>query len=368
MLIPMEDVARKFVGQRIAVEDLLAFSVAAMRAFHISEEHARQTAEVLVAADTWGTHSHGTRQLVPLMHNVVHNALRADAQPEVVTEGPGFVLVNGNYAMPMVSSRLAMGKAMEKARTAGIAYAAVQHSGHYGAAGYYALMAAEENMIGISMSNVDVCMTVPGAKAPVIGTNPLAYAVPAGREKPVFLDIATSVVAISKVIAAKTAGQPIPEGWLVDAEGNPTTNTSTYPDQGSILPMAGHKGYGIALLIEILSGVLSGAAFLSGIKGWLQPEPEPADEGHSFIAVNVESLMPLTQFQDRMDQMIHEVRSAPRAAGAERIYLPGEMELERREVALRQGIALPDYVLINLFKIAADAGLTDKLKGMFYSS
>jgi ureidoglycolate dehydrogenase (NAD+) len=364
----MDELATQYVQQRIAVEDLMAFSIAVMRAFHISEEHARQTAEVLVAADTWGTHSHGTRQLVPLMHNVVHNALRASAEPQIIKEGSGFVLVDGNFALPMVTSRFAMHQAMEKARTAGIAYAAVQHSGHYGAAGYYALMAAEENMIGISMSNVDVCMTVPGARAPVMGTNPLAYAVPAGQEQPVFLDIATSVVAISKVIAAKTAGQPIPEGWLVDAEGNPTTDTTAYPDQGSILPMAGHKGYGIALLIEILSGVLTGAAFLSGINGWLKPEPKPADEGHSFIAINVETLMPLAQFQERMDRMIQEVRSAPRAAGADRIYLPGEMELERREIALREGITLPDYVLSNLFKVAAEANLTAQLQSMFFTA
>lgn len=357
----MANKALDYVGSRVSVDDLTGFCVSVMRAFGLSADHAQQTAEVLVTTDTWGTHSHGTRQLVPLMNNVRQGGLNADAEPQVVSEGPGFVVVDGHYAMPMVTSRLAMLSAMEKARTAGIAYGAVRHSGHYGAAGYYAVMAAEQDMIGLSMSNVDICMTVPGARAPVMGTNPIAYAVPAGNERPVFLDIATSVVAISKVIAAKTAGKPIPEGWLVDERGRPTSDTSTYPDRGAILPMAGHKGYGIALLIEILSGVLTGASFLSGIKHWLAPEPEPADEGHAFIAVNVESLMPLDQFKSRMDTMIQEVRSAPKAEGSDRIYLPGEMEWERRETAVRDGLQLPDYVLINLFSVAEQTGMTKQL-------
>ena len=357
----MSNKALEYVGSRISEENLTGFCARVMQVFGLSADHARQTAEVLVTTDTWGTHSHGTRQLLPLMHNVRKGGLFADAEPQVLTDGPGFAVVDGNYAMPMVTSRFAMQAAMDKARTAGIAYSAVRHSGHFGAAGYYAVMAAEHDMIGISMTNADICMTVPGARSSVMGTNPIAYAVPAGKERPVFLDIATSVVAISKVIAAKTAGKPIPEGWLVDERGLPTTSTDTYPDKGAVLPMAGHKGYGLALLVEILTGVLTGASFLSGIKRWLAPEPEPADEGHAFLAVNVESLMPLDQFKSRMDAMIDEVRSAPKAEGSDRIYLPGEMEWERRDAALRDGLQLPDYVLINLFAVAEQTEKTDEL-------
>ena len=357
----MSNPALEFTDARIHPDKLKSFCVKAIETSGLSREHAEQTAEVLVTTDTWGTHSHGTRQLLPLMNNVRKGGLFADAEPQIVSDGSGFAVVDGNYAMPMVTSRFAMKAAMDKARTAGIAYSAVRHSGHFGAAGYYAVMAAEQDMIGISMTNADICMTVPGARGSVLGTNPIAYAVPAGKERPVFLDIATSVVAISKVIAAKTAGKPIPEGWLVDERGLPTTSTDTYPDKGAVLPMAGHKGYGLALLVEILTGVLTGASFLSGIKRWLAPDPEPADEGHAFIAVNVESLMPLEQFKSRMDAMIHEVRSAPKAEGSDRIYLPGEMEWERRETALRDGLQLPDYVLINLFTVAEQTEMTDEL-------
>ena len=361
----MSNPALEFADARIHPDKLKSFCVEAIEASGLSRQHAEQTAEVLVTTDSWGTFSHGSRQLVPLLNNLRKGGLNAEAQPEIVDQGSGFVVVDGHFAMPMVTSRLAMQAAIDKARSAGIAYAAVRRSGHYGAAGYYAVMAADQDMIGLSMTNVDVCMTVPGARAPVIGTNPLAYAVPAGRERTVFLDIATSVVAISKVIAAKTAGKPIPEGWLVDDRGRPTTDTSTYPDKGAILPMAGHKGYGLALMIEILSGVLTGASFLSGVKPWLAPDPEPADEGHAFIAVNIESLMEVETFKARMDAMIQEVRSAPLAEGAERIYMPGEMEWERRDEAYRQGLQLPDYVLINLFNVAEQTGLTDELAARF---
>jgi ureidoglycolate dehydrogenase (NAD+) len=361
----VSDIAARYTGSRIHPRDLKRFCVRAMKACGLSDDHAEQTADVLVTTDCWGTFSHGTRQLLPLLHNVRSGGLFADAKPRVDAEGPGFALVNGNYAMPMVSSRFAMQTAIEKARTAGVAYAGVHRSGHYGAAGYYAVMAADQGMIGVSMTNVDVCMTVPGARAPVIGTNPIAYAVPAGTERTVFLDIATSVVAISKVIAAKTAGKPIPDGWLIDDHGRPTTDTSAYPDRGAILPMAGHKGYGLAILIEILSGVLTGASFLSGIKTWLAERPEPANEGHAFIAVHIESLMPRDVFGQRMDALIQEVRSAPKADGSSRIYLPGEMEWERYDAAQQHGIQLPDYVLINLFTVASQSGLTGFLAEQF---
>ena len=353
--------AQQYVGSRVNPDDLKLFCMRAMEQAGLSRRHAEQTAEVLVTTDTWGTFTHGTRQLVPLLNNVKKGALNAGVEPKIVSEGPGWTLIDGHYAMPMVSSQLAMRSAIDKARSSGIAYSGVRHSSHYGAAGYYALMAVEHNMIGLSFSNVDVCMTVPGARAPVMGTNPLAYAVPAGEERPVFMDIATSVVAISKVIAAKTAGKPIPDNWLVDEEGRPTTDTSAYPARGAIQPMAGHKGYGIALLIEILSGVLTGASFLSGIGRWLEEEPKPADEGHAFIAMSVESFMEADQFKARMDSMIREIKNAPKAKGVDRIYLPGEMEWERSEEAHRSGIELPDFVLTNLFKVAEENDLLENL-------
>ena len=149
-----------------------------------------------------------------------------------------------------------METAIKKAKTAGIGYTGVKHSSHFGAAGYYANMAAGQDLFGLAVTNVDPCMTVPGAKGAIIGTNPIAYAVPAGKEKPVFLDVATSTVAASKVFAARDLKKKIPDNWLADEQGVPTTDPSRFPWTGALLPMAGHKGYGLALMVEILAGVL----------------------------------------------------------------------------------------------------------------
>ena len=132
------------------------------------------------------------------------------------------------------------------------------------------------------------------------------------------------------------------------------------------MPMAGHKGYGIAVFIEVLAAVLTGAAMLSDVKCWLDDTPEPANEGHAFIAINVPAMMPADLFKQRMDHMIREIKNAPKAKGAERIYLPGEMEWERREKALTNGVQLPDYVIVNLYGLAEDFGMTEELVSLFH--
>lgn len=218
-------------------------------------------------------------------------------------------------------------------------------------------MAAQQHLIGLSMCNVDPVMSVPGARGRVIGNNPIAFAVPAGQEKPVFLDIALSTVAGTKIYAAQVEGKPIPEGWMVDDNGLPTTDPTGFPTRGAQMPMAAHKGYGLAVLVEILTAVLTGAAITKQIKSWVLDIPEPTNEGHAFIAVDVAAMMPLQIFQERMDGLVREIREAPIADGANRIYLPGEMEWERRETALAQGMVMPPYVLESLRGLATDVGL-----------
>jgi ureidoglycolate dehydrogenase (NAD+) len=315
------------------------------------------TADVLVTTDTWGTFTHGTKQIRGLMKNYRDNRMQKKAMPELVTEGSGWARYDGHQCMPMVSSTRAMETAIRKAKVTGIAMSIVRNSGHYGAAGYYANMAAERGLIGMSFTNVDPIMAVPGARVPVLGSNPVSYAVPAGEEHPVMLDIATSVVAGSKVFAARDSKQSIPLGWLVDKDGVPTTDPSEFNATGALMPMAGHKGYGIALFVEILTGILSGGAFGKAVTSWVLPLSEPVNQSHSFIAIDVEMFMPLDVFRKRMDALIREIRDAPRAKGADRIFLPGEMEWERRERALKEGIAMPDHVMRRLEELAADYGM-----------
>ena len=326
----------------------------------MSGEHARITADVFVTTDTWGTYTHGTKQLRGLLKNMRSGALDAKAVPEVVAEGSGWCIVDGNFAMPTVTSCMAMKLTIEKAKTSGIGYAGVRHSGHFGAAGYYANMAVKEDMLGLAMTNVDPCMTIPGAKGKVLGTNPIAYAVPAGKEKPIFLDIATSAVAANKIFAAKALGKSIPDNWLVDENGLSTTDPNKY-DVGALLPMSVHKGYGLALMVEVLCAVLTGAAVTKEVKSWIFDYDKPTNEGHAFIAINIGAMMPIQQFKDRMDRLIKEIKESPKAKGVERIYLPGEMEWERRDEALKNGIELPEDVIASLTGLAEDVGLELKL-------
>lgn len=342
---------------RILAADLEAFCLEAMRRSGVTDEDARLIAEVLVTTDTWGTFTHGTRQLRGLLKNLRAGRLDAGARLEVVAEGPAWAMVDGHYAMPPATSYRAMELAMQKAKASGLGYVGVKHSSHFGAAGYYAVMAARQGLIGLSMCNLDPVMAVPGSRGRVIGNNPIAFAVPAGQEKPVFLDIALSTVAGTKIYAAQVEGKPIPDNWLVDDDGLPTTDPSGFPTRGAQLPMAGHKGYGLAILVEVLAAVLTGAAITRQVKSWVLDIPEPTNEGHAFIAIDVAAMMPMPLFGARMDDLIREIREAPKARGATRIYLPGEMEWERRETALARGMELPAYVLESLRGPAADVGL-----------
>lgn len=346
---------------RVTPGDLEAFAIEAMRRYGIREEDARLSAQILVMTDTWGVHTHGTRQLRPLLKNFPIGRLNATAVPEIVREGPAWALMDGNHAMPFVTAHRAMELAIQKARTAGIGYVGVVHTSHFGAAGYYANMAANEQMIGIAVCNADPQMTIPGARGKVLGTNPIAYAIPAGKNRPIFLDIATSAAAANKIMRARLLGQQVPEGWLVDASGSPTTDPSRFPETGALMPMAAHKGYGFALLVEVLAGVVTGAALTKQQPTWItgvagQP-PGPANQGQAFIAIDAGMMLSPEEFAGRMDWLADYIHSVPKADGTTRVYLPGEIEWEKRDKALVEGMILPPDVVDNLTGLAQDVGI-----------
>lgn len=348
--------SRELLDERVFVEELTAFCLKAMDACGMRKASAQATADALVTTDTWGIHTHGSKQLRPLL-GLRPGRMDPKAVPEVVAEGPAWALVDGHSAIAPASACAGMEAAMRKAKAAGIGYAGVFGSNHFGAAAYYAAMALRNDMIGIAMTNVNPLVTVTGGKTAVLGTNPIAYAAPAGEEPPILFDIATSVVAASKVITARALGTTIPDHWLVDQEGRPTTDPSRYPDEGALQPMTGHKGYGLALLVEILAAVLTGSQMMSEVKIWLGEDPGPLSQGHAFVAIEIDAIMGIDRFKARMDAAIREIRDSPKATGSDRIYLPGEMEWEKRETALREGMLLPEDVWQRLAGLAEDFGL-----------
>ncbi len=342
----------------IKAQELEAFCIEAMLKCGMNEKDARITADVLVTNDLLGVFTHGTKCLRGYLRRVRGGGLNSKAVPEIVREGPSWAVVDGHSAIAMVTSCRAMEIAIEKAQTTGIAYVGVKNSCHYAAAGYYALMAAKKNMIGLSMANDSPSMVAPGSKAPILGTNPFALAIPGGKEKPILLDIAMSTVAGSKVYAAVTQGKPIPNTWIVDKDGLPTTDGKLYPHNASMMPMAGHKGYGLALMVETLSGLLTGGHIRGEIGSWIFDDfSQPTEHCHAFIAINIGNIVPLEFFKTRIDQMIRDIHESPKAKGSTRIFMPGEMEWENYDKALKDGIPLPEDVVQFLTETASECGI-----------
>jgi LDH2 family malate/lactate/ureidoglycolate dehydrogenase len=220
------------------------------------------------------------------------------------------------------------------------------------------MMAAEKNMIGISMANDIPTVNAPGAKGSILGSNPFAFAAPAGKERPVMLDMATSTVAGGKVFAAAALGKAIPNHWLLDMHARPTTDATLFSHAASLTPMGGYKGFGVAFMIETLAAVLTGAAITWQVRSWTFSDgSQPTGHGAMFIAINVEPFLPVEEFKERMDHLIREIHASEKVNGAERIYVPGEIEFERREQALVEGIDLPDDVVASLHALATDLNL-----------
>lgn len=339
---------------RVSVDDLHAFCMEALTSVGVRESHARITADTLVMTDTWGTFTHGTKLLRDYVKRIRNGGLRTDTDPKVVASGPAWAIVDGGSCLGHVASAFAMGDAITRAKTAGIAYVGVKNSCHFGAAGYYAWLAAKAGLIGISMANDIPSVAAAGSRSCVMGSNPMAYAVPTGSD-PILLDIATSTVAGGKVYAACQRGEPIPDHWLIDGEGRPTTDSSLYPFKGALTPMANYKGFGIALLIETLSGLLTGAAVTWQVGSWIQGDPNhPTNHGGAFIAIDIARIMPPGQFQTRVTNLIDEIHKAPTADGVERVLVPHEREWKLRRKALVEGIDLPSDVVEKLVGLSED--------------
>lgn len=340
------------------VSRLTTFCTQALLRRGLSAEDAEVTASALVLTDSWGIHTHGTKNLSGYIRRLEGGGIRENAKPFIEQEGPAWALVDGDNAIGMVASTVAMRTAMEKARSSGIGFAGLKQSCHFGAAGVYSNLAAQEGFIGISMANDTPTVSVPGARAAVLGSNPFSYAVPVPNRNPILFDVATSTVAGGKVFQAARRGESIPEGWIIDEQGLPTTKPELFPEHAVLTPFSGHKGYGLALLIEILSAVVTGAAIAQQVPSWSFSEASiHTNHGAAFIAIDITSLMSRHSFDARLNQMIEEIRSAPRVSGTSRIYLPGEMEWEHRERALRQGLSLPPEVLESLHLLSNQLGL-----------
>ena len=247
-------------GRTISIPRLKAFCSDAFERAGLSPQDADTGAEVLSTTDAWGVFTHGSKVLRGYLRRLAAGGLQARGRPRLTSEGQAWGLVDGDSSLGMVTSVFAMKLAISKARDSGLAYVGVRNSCHFGAAGYYAALAAGEGLIGLSMANDIPSVAAPGSRSAVTGSNPLAYAVPAGRHRPLMLDMSIATVAGGKVYAARERGERIPATWLIGPDGLPTDDPASFPEHSVLAPAAAHKGFGLALLIESLAGCLSGAA------------------------------------------------------------------------------------------------------------
>ena len=340
----------------ISLPQLKAFCQDAFERAGLSEADAATGAEVLSTTDAWGVFTHGSKALRGYLRRLRGGGLRAGGRPGIVAEGPAWAIVDGDSSLGMVTSVFAMTTAIGKARQAGVGYVGVRNSSHFGAAGYYAALAARAGLVGLAMANDIPSVAAPGSRTAVTGSNPLAYAVPADRHPPLMLDMSIATVAGGKVYAARERGEPIPPTWLIGADGRPTDDPASYPEHSVLTPAAAHKGFGLALLIESLAGCLTGAATTWQIRSWLGDDPAlPTGHGAAFLALDCAAIGDV--LPERVDRLIDEVHAAPTAPGTERLLVPGELEWGRFATAQKHGIALPSDVLASLREAAGIVGL-----------
>ncbi len=344
-------------GKTIKINDLKEFCYKVLAKEGMREEDAKITAEVLSETDGYGTHSHGTKNLHNYIRKMRAGGMDINGKYEIVNDGPSYTLIDSHSSIGMVPAYKAMELTIRKAKDSGIACSVVKNASHFGAAGYYANMAAKENLIGMVFSNVDANMTIPGAKGKVMGNNPLAYSVPAGKYPPIFLDIAMSSVASLKVVQARKDGKSIPDTWIIDEEGLPTTDPSQYPEIGAMQPMAAHKGYGLALLVEILTGALSGGGMMNEVPSWLFSMEEKNNVSHMFIVIDVSKFMLPNLFNERIENMIEYIHSTPKAKGTEKIFYPGEIEWGKYNLSMENGLVLPKDVEESLEGLQKESGI-----------
>ncbi len=309
----------------------------------------------LVQADLWGHQSHGVMRLPWYARRLQSGAMRALTEARTVVDAGAVSVIDGQDGIGQVLAAQATRRAIDGAKAHGIAAVAVRHSNHFGCAMYYSLMGPAQDCIVIITTNASAAMAPWGGRDKRVGNNPWSIAAPAGVHAPMVLDIANTAVARGKVYLARQRGQPIPPGWALDAAGAPTTDPAAAL-AGLIAPMAGHKGYAIAVLMDMLSGVLSGSAFGDAVRGPYQAA-ERSGCGHLVIALNIAAFMPPAEFGQRMQALIAGLKSAPLAAGATEVLYPGELEARQAEQAARGGLLLPAQTLADLRALAAELGL-----------
>jgi LDH2 family malate/lactate/ureidoglycolate dehydrogenase len=340
---------------RIDAQALLTFATAAYEKVGMPHEDARLIADTLVQADLWGHQSHGVMRLAWYTARIQNGVAKPVATPEYLTDMGAVAVIDGHDSMGQVLTAMAAKDAIARAKQHGIGAVALRNSNHFGTAMYYTLMAPPEGCILFLATNGSPAMAPWGGKKKLVGNNPWSWAAPAGKHAPYVLDIANTSVARGKIYLARQKNQPIPADWALDAEGQVTTDPVA-AISGLLQPMAGHKGYGISLTMDVLSGILTGSQFGPGVFGPYQAEKK-SGAGHLLIALNVEAFQPLDQFNARMEAMIAGIKAVPLAKGVNEVFYPGEIEARNDRRFRAEGLTIPADTIAELRQTGKDLGI-----------
>ncbi|MHB1005813.1 MAG: Ldh family oxidoreductase [Chloroflexota bacterium] len=345
-------------GILYSAESLRGFTLKAFQKVGVSPEDAELVTNSLIEANLRGVDTHGiTRVLATYIKRIQAGVMSAKTELKVVRENASTAMIDCHNSIGQVGASRAMEMAIAKAKNTGIGFTAVTHSNHYGAAAHYAMMASDAGMIGFSSTNAPATVAPTGGRKAMLGTNPLACAIPAGAERPMVVDFATTVVARGRIMLYAKQNKQLEPGWAFDDTGRPTVDAQAAL-RGLLAPIGGYKGYGLALIIDILSGVLTGSNYGAHFPGFLADNMEtPSDIGSVFTAVNIESFMDLPEFRTRMDKALREIKRSEKAEGIKRIYIPGEIEFETKEDRLAHGIPVPEPVVKELVALGAELGV-----------
>ena len=343
--------------QRVAFDPLSGFLTAALRQLGMPNADALTTGRLMAEAELQGSDGHGVIRLIPYAKRIRAGGLNLNPQIKVLQERPGMALLDGDNGMGHLVMARAAEIAIEKARVCGIGWVGARMSNHAGPASLYARMMLPHHMIGLYFAVGNANHLPPwGGLDMLLSTNPLAVAVPAGDEPPIVLDMATTVAAYGKVKAKAQRGEMMPEGWMIDRSGAPLLDPKK-SEEGFLMPIGGYKGYGLALIVGLLSGTLNGAAMGSETIDFNKDVQSTTNTGQAVMAIDVSAWGDVDGFKARVDKLVRELRGSEKMPGVERIWLPGEQSHTKRQVNLRDGITLPNALLQQLDAFAAEIGI-----------
>jgi LDH2 family malate/lactate/ureidoglycolate dehydrogenase len=324
----------------------------------IDSEAAALVARHLVLANLRGIESHGVSRLPIYLKRLEAGLENKQTKGILERETASSALINGQNGIGIVLATKGMEKAVSMAKQTGLAVVGIKNSAHCGMLADYTQYAARHQCIAIAMTNAPSAMAPWGGRQKYFGTNPISYAIPAGREEDLVFDMASSVVARGKLVLALYNNEPIPIGWAITKDGKPTTDPEEALDGGLLLPVGGPKGYGIALLVDVLSGMMTGASFGPYIGNLYEDLDRSQNVGQFFFVMRADLFEPIDVFQTKVDQMIGEIRGLPLAQGFDRIYLPGEIERDLAAEREARGIPLGEAMLKELEEAGSRYGVT----------